>query len=241
MREEHYMDDLNLLYVAFTRAVEHLYIYGKVPKSDNTTTLNVAQIISERCHGITQYGERLLKQGKDPSIAPALQLNTILATPRYDALKLGEVANKPFTSPQIEEGKLLHHLLEKALTPAQFNKAVEDTHLLTRQQKEHYKALLAQAVEQSPMVADWFNSAKYYPLIEQNILLPQEGQLRRPDRILINKKTHEAIVIDYKFGQPKSSYHTQVRHYIQYLQMAGFSNVRGYLWYNLNEIEEVHL
>ena len=47
-------------------------------------------------------------------------------------------------------------------------------------------------------------------------------------------------VIDFKFGQPKTSYHDQVRGYMQLLTSMGHKNVTGYLWYVYsNKIEEV--
>ena len=53
----------------------------------------------------------------------------------------------------------------------------------------------------------------------------------RPDRVMINPQTNEAIVLDYKFGQWNEHYLTQVREYMEALRRMGYSPVRGYLWF----------
>ena len=50
----------------------------------------------------------------------------------------------------------------------------------------------------------------------------------------------EVVVVDFKFGRPRTEYHTQVRHYMSLLSDMGYQNVKGYLWFVYsNKIEEV--
>ena len=52
----------------------------------------------------------------------------------------------------------------------------------------------------------------------------------------------EWIVVDFKFGSPKSEYHDQVREYMDLIRkMNGpLTSVKGYLWFVYsNQIEEV--
>ena len=50
----------------------------------------------------------------------------------------------------------------------------------------------------------------------------------------------EMIVVDFKFGKPKTEYHEQVREYMDLLHKMGHENIKGYLWYVYNnKIEEV--
>ena len=61
---------------------------------------------------------------------------------------------------------------------------------------------------------------------------------RRPDRVMMSEK--ETIVVDYKFGKPKAEYIDQVKEYMDLLQKMGHNNVKGYVWYVLqNTYEEV--
>ena len=56
----------------------------------------------------------------------------------------------------------------------------------------------------------------------------------RPDRVMINPKTNEAIVLDYKFGRWEDSYIQQVSEYMQALRNMGYAPVRCYLWFAHN-------
>ena len=50
----------------------------------------------------------------------------------------------------------------------------------------------------------------------------------------------EAIVIDFKFGNPREEYKDQVGLYMQLLRDMGHKDVKGYLWFVYsNKIEEV--
>ena len=51
---------------------------------------------------------------------------------------------------------------------------------------------------------------------------------------------NQMVIVDFKFGNPKTEYHDQVREYIHLLKEMGNTNVKGYLWYVFkNTIEEV--
>ena len=50
----------------------------------------------------------------------------------------------------------------------------------------------------------------------------------------------KAIVVDFKFGTPRSYYKEQVQGYMDKLKRMGYTQVSGYLWYIYNnKIEEV--
>jgi hypothetical protein len=50
----------------------------------------------------------------------------------------------------------------------------------------------------------------------------------------------KAIIIDFKFGNPRPEYHEQVKKYTSLLSRMGYTEVKGYLWYVYNnKIEEV--
>ena len=73
---------------------------------------------------------------------------------------------------------------------------------------------------------------------EREIVLP-DGSFIKPDRVII--KDNSATVVDYKFGKKHSGrYKKQVKGYTDALQQMGYSKVKGYLWYVLeDEVVEV--
>jgi hypothetical protein len=85
---------------------------------------------------------------------------------------------------------------------------------------------------------DWFT--KPWELRLEEAIYTDHRELR-PDRVMINPETNEAVVLDYKFGGWDDHYLTQVREYMEALRRMGHSPVRGYLWFaRKNELREVH-
>ena len=46
------------------------------------------------------------------------------------------------------------------------------------------------------------------------------------------------VVVDFKFGRPNPEYHDQVRQYMQLIEAMGHKNVQGFLWYVYSNIIE---
>lgn len=92
-------------------------------------------------------------------------------------------------------------------------------------QRRRIEQLIAGAWS-SPEMCDWF-SGNWQLLREQAILI--DGEEVRPDRVML--RGNQAVVLDYKFGQPKADYPQQVRGYMHALMKLGYKDVTGYLWY----------
>ena len=100
------------------------------------------------------------------------------------------------------------------------------------QQREELKDLISSAWKGNAQMHDWFTSPWVLEL-EHDVLIDRKKI--RPDRVMINSKTNEAIVLDYKFGAwhgtPDPQYEEQVRRYMAALKEIGHPSVRGFLWY----------
>jgi CRISPR/Cas system-associated exonuclease Cas4 (RecB family) len=65
--------------------------------------------------------------------------------------------------------------------------------------------------------------------------MDETGNILRPDRVIIKKS--EVIVVDFKFGKEEhSGYLRQVKEYMTVLASAGYTNIRGYVWYPLLKV-----
>lgn len=123
----------------------------------------------------------------------------------------------------------MHDLMARAVTPADFRKAVlrlplppEEHQALT----DHFLAVL----EQSPILQYCFTPEEGKVILrEESLYIPQEKKHLRPDRVVI--KEGKAVILDFKFGQKKESFHLrQVRQYMQHYEAMGLAT-EGYLWY----------
>ena len=97
-----------------------------------------------------------------------------------------------------------------------------------KEQRERLRNLISAAWQGNAQMKDWF-TAPWELRLEEAIYL-DEREIR-PDRVMINPQTKEAIVLDYKFGHWEDKYLTQVRDYQEALRRIGYSPVRGYLWF----------
>ena len=100
-------------------------------------------------------------------------------------------------------------------------------------------AALTERIEQTlanTVAGEWFDRDWTLVRRENNIIVPARGMLR-PDRVMIRGRQ---AVVDYKFGEAKSSYAKQVAEYANMLRSMGYDDVLGYIWYvKSGEIVEV--
>jgi len=129
-------------------------------------------------------------------------------------------------------GTFLHSVLSKVNTPADLNKALARQayrYRLTQGEAEECRAILERALSDE-RVRPWFEGFKR-AIAERPLTAPHT--LRRPDRV-VWLADGSVVVIDYKFGKHnRVAYREQVRDYMNLLEAAGYSEVKGCLWFPL--------
>lgn len=253
------VDNLNLLYVAFTRAVANLIVLGQTKsKRNGFSTYDIltyfAEGQTETTHNehITSYttgnimpGEKREreKESKNPLTTVkesqtinmchypmSTQFKQSTESMRYMSDNTQE-SNK--TESYIEKGKLLHRLFSTINTVKDIDR--ETDRMLAEglfdsaKSAESIKQFIHKAIDK-PEVKEWFDG-NYKLLNETSILFRDNGttQKRIPDRVMING--NKAIVVDFKFGKEYEGYMHQVQEYISLLRQMGFTHVDGYIWY----------
>ena len=142
---------------------------------------------------------------------------------------------------RMEEGTLCHEIFAH-LRKADELDAVLDTfetrgEIKDKEQREDLRTLISSAWQGNEQMRDWF-TAPWELRLEEAIYI--DHRELRPDRVMINPLTHEAIVLDYKFGVWNEHYKQQVSEYMEALRRMGYQPVRGYLWYaRKNKLVEV--
>lgn len=245
-----YVDNLNIAYVAFTRAKRELYVL--IPKKNSIGTL-LQTVLQPYLQGnIFERGE---KPTAEPTIAtpivsepietpesPSCSASVVpvssrlrLRLHRYSTFSTEHTAN---LSRQLDLGLIMHQLLQKVRIQGDEHAAIEDlirTGVIRPEQKQQLDEEF-QRFWHLVEPTNWF-SPEARVLCEQEILLP-DASVRRPDRLVLWGK--HAVVIDYKFGSKKlPAYQEQVRGYMQLLRQMNFT-VEAYLCYvTLGLIEPV--
>jgi ATP-dependent exoDNAse (exonuclease V) beta subunit len=247
-----YLDNINLLYVAFTRAKDVLYGFSvDNPRSENTiggVLKNALTLIPEDNGGTefilrSHYSEenRVFEYGEIPLNKSEIKGKENLISSKYsvsqtmESLKLKLHGENYFSSEsqairkRINYGKLMHEIFEGINTPADISVAVRKLVLEGKLAEEESAGIEKRVNEMisKPQVLDWFMPDNQV-LKEAGILLPT-GVTRRPDRVILkNKKT---TIIDFKFGEENSHYSEQVNQYRNLLLDMGYQNIEAFIWY----------
>lgn len=248
------IDNLNLAYVAFTRARSVLMV--NVPQKN--TKSNIGFYLEKALIEITEEasfeptwktGNLVFETGKlsvsEMKEIPEVPRENISwhFTPFDNRLKLRtdnddfiEVLTDGKTRKNL--GKIIHHILSEIKIATDFDLALEKASLsgeLQPTELEKVKSEVSNMLNH-PVAQNWFNGS-YEIYNEKQLLTP--FNIFRPDRIMV--RNNEALVVDFKSGTIKESiYKEQVRRYCQTLIESGITDVTGYLWYlTTNEIEKV--
>lgn len=260
-----FIDNLNVLYVASTRAINDLIIFSPKPKEKQKAINSISSLLWACIHneaitstsnksfidlsetmnedeGFFDLGESSneLKNKTKASTKNEIAINSLVSIPFGERLKL-KLSNKYFFTDkgQREYGTLLHEIISKIPSLEDLPKVVETYRLsgdITKKQESEISQLLTEYLT-NPQIAEWYNGS-YKVLNEVQILQPN-GTFIRPDRIMINND--DVIVIDYKFGEKEEKKHLkQVKNYMTQIGKMGYTNVKGHVCYvKLGKIIEV--
>lgn len=238
------IDNLNLLYVACTRA--ELGLYAIAPDSgtrgfNNMISKILLQSIEQSAHLLKNWNasEKIWASGELNIDKESTQKGETLSLEHYNTgswrtkLVIKHTAH-PLESEEddsrkkIRFGIYLHHVLSKIKYKPDINSAIDS---LQKDGTIHpdEKETLIQKIEElmaNPKIEDWF-SEKWEVRNEVHSLLPK-GKEYRIDRLLLKDRT--AVVIDFKTGARRKEDQQQVADYCAMLTQMGF-NAEGHLLY----------
>ncbi len=244
-RQRIYLDNLNLLYVAFTRAEEGLIAYAPLPKK-NTSFSHVGQLVkqtienSEFLKGNWTSENNSFAQGEIEVLGNPLKkefeslvLKKYPVTPWRDRLQVRRQGGDFFTISEkrkkINEGIFLHTLLSR-LHIAEDSAHVIDQAIVEGLIRESEKQSITETIKwivDHPSLHVSFTKSSTLKA-EASLLLP-DGSEKRIDRLTMNDG--HAILIDYKTGAPSRKDEDQVKTYMHILKSMNMNSIKGFLVY----------
>ncbi|MCG6187655.1 UvrD-helicase domain-containing protein [Maribellus maritimus] len=250
-----FIDTMNLIYVAFTRAESVLMINSinvqKTGKSVNGLFKESLQMMSSKApfEDCWNEDETIFEFGELHPIQQEEKESNLVLIKNYefnkfrDKIKL-RLNGEDFLVPGKENksvknrGKIIHEILSAVQTKNDLETACKQALLEGRIDEDERISIQQELLENidKPEVKHWFDGS--WKILNERDLLTSV-KILRPDRIMFSGKT--AIVVDYKTGEQKQDkYKTQVKRYAKTLKETGFEKVEGFLWYvALNEVEKV--
>ena len=251
-RELQCIDNINIFYVALTRAKYGLKVIAAAPSQKmlkalpagggvgwkNMSELLYAFVGQPEFHAGTMYDFSSLNR----DAGPAEPVET-----RWPSFEAGERGRLKFSrdaadffgpdglvGPQASNrlrGLVLHDILSAVKVPGDLSRAVDRAVSAGALPAADRTSTLQFLSERIASVAGrgWFAPDGVQVLNEVS-LIGTDGAEHRPDRVLL-RGDGSIVVIDYKFGRKAQEYAAQVRGYEELYRQLGHEKVEGYLWY----------
>ena len=255
------VDNLNILYVATTRAKSNLIMF-----SDNTAKKgnNISELINnvipglvldgctfDACTNIMRYGDIVPSKqcavtSEEKNDNPFEEKPRVVSLPfsyydsRIEFRQSRELTRFLATDDDeqqqqayIAEGELMHLVLSDI------------------EQKDDLEKALKRALVIKGLIATEKQYDKIRNLLERALANPKAEEWFNGTYKLFNERSilvadseensrrpdrvmikgDTAVVVDYKFARPREEHKTQVQLYMKLLRQIGYKNVSGYLWY----------
>ncbi|ENI5461091.1 UvrD-helicase domain-containing protein [Flavobacterium psychrophilum] len=251
--QEDLLDNINVLYVALTRAEEQLFIISNSKKRNSKGELpnNSASFFIEFLEDYKNFDSNILNyefgnckriSKQKPLEAKRKNIEAINSVINPNAIKIAQRESLMWGTHQqeaIEFGNVLHEILSFVQTkkdiPLALKKALETGLISENQQEEVAKTVIE--IVFHPELNDFFHeNSKVYN--EQSII--KKGlQTIKPDRVTISGQN--AYLLDYKTGKHQSKYENQLKEYELALIEMGFNVQKKSLIYIGENLEIVHL
>ena len=238
-KHEQCLDNLNLLYVAFTRAVERLHIITTSPLSNNFKLVShwiddfIAANYPLNQHHFYELGEATRKQLVDKRLhINKFELNplTFAESSNVVQLKASYLNNSLDVEEAKQQGLMMHWVLSKIKSKDDLDAAIELAifeGILQRSGSIELKSKLVQLLKHEELSA-YYNLGTNCKLEAE--LITENGELLRPDRIIFDNE--QTILIDYKTGKENNAkYFKQLLKYEIALLQMGYKNVKKLLVY----------
>ena len=250
-KESNQLDNLNLLYVAFTRAVQRLYVIAKQGKADKPNVIrdflkdkNDHQVPDNNAL-VYRFGNPVFMKPKEKQKEEKKELTTeSVAGDWFGKINFDSNPTMVWQSKSDkllprEWGELVHQILAKIRTINDIEQVlspVVSDGTINQETADWIRDKFFQ-MAQYPLISAAFNSSAkvkteceiFYPKAKDKVIrLDRYAEL--PDAIYL---------IDYKTGQKKEEHHNQVRTYANALREMTDKEIRAYLVYLSEDTIEV--
>ena len=252
------VDNINILYVAFTRAKHCLSVISPKP-AQKSETISISKLIyeylkSEKIESIYDFGcedfaigspdpkNNSIKQEKKSlnpfkeDLEPISVENEVKLNFSGSKYALSKSAKDFFESEEeINEnektawGSLVHSVLSQIKTESNLQTAL----LKVDNEKRERVNEVIQSMFKFSQSQHWFDGT--YKILNEKSIVDKSSEetieTKRPDRIMI--QGNDVIVVDYKFLEDLTDlekYETQILKYGELFSKMGYENISLYLW-----------
>jgi ATP-dependent exoDNAse (exonuclease V) beta subunit len=252
--QEELLDNVNVLYVALTRAEEQLYIISQnlKPKKDGDYPSNMASFFIKYLIHIHVFEEdkleyefgnsiKLSTDKKHVDTTKTIPLVSEILNPKNIKIAQREsVMWGTYQQEAIEYGNVVHEILSFVKTKADVDlaitKAVENG-LITFNQKDMVFKTIQEIVNHSELSICFEEGNE---VLNEQTIIQKEGKSIKPDRMVLTKNK-EVFLLDYKTGTHNPKHQLQIENYQKAIELMGFKVKKKSLIYIGEQINVVNL
>lgn len=253
-KQEELLDNVNVLYVALTRAEEQLYIISNMnlSKKDEVPKNNMATFFInylEQQGGFDigkfeyEFGNFEKVSSKNEVLEKPLNIELVDETLNPKSIKIAQREALMWGTHQqraIEYGNILHEILSFVTTESDINLAIQkaiESGLITINQEEIVRKTLEEIVC-NPELRIYFSNGN--KILNEQTIIQKEGQIVKPDRIVL-VNNNEVLLLDYKTGVHNQKYQLQLEGYQNAIEKMGYKVSKKALVYIGETINIVNL
>ncbi|HEX8514617.1 MAG TPA: UvrD-helicase domain-containing protein [Bacteroidia bacterium] len=228
------LDSMNVMYVAFTRPEERMYILADKPSRNPSNIGKTSDMLAfyyqstgqwQDAVNIYTFGKEQLHVGHKAEV-PVLnfKLESFNSNQWRESIKMRTAAPSIWNTAMAETKKDYGVMVHTALSRIKYSEDVEAAlqsmlaeGLIDREEKTHLQLTIGKIIE-LPALKGCFRKG----LIVKNEaeVISLAGDFFRPDRVVIDNKN--AVIIDYKTGGKKTKHLEQIIHYGDLLSQMGY-------------------
>ncbi|WP_341215980.1 UvrD-helicase domain-containing protein [uncultured Wocania sp.] len=250
-KSEQELDNINLLYVTLTRAVEQLHVISTndISSKGEVNTKKYSGLFIEYLKHINTWedsklvysfgnSKRIIEketvkketQIKQQFISTAKETHNIKVVTKSGLL--WDTTQKE----AIEKGNLIHNIMSKINTKDDIDVAVNDfinVSSINKEQAKKLKTIVNEIINHSKL-EDYYTSS--YTIYNERDIITKEGIILRPDRVVVNAN-NEAVIIDYKTGFEDKKHQQQLQSYQDVLEDMSLRVIKKILVYINDDIQ----
>jgi ATP-dependent exoDNAse (exonuclease V) beta subunit len=253
-KQEDLLDDINVLYVALTRAEEQLHVISQMQSVNKSGDYpnNMASFFIKFAINQNLFEETKLEYefGKNNRLSsPKTSVETPKIIPQLDNIlnpkniKIAQRESLMWNTTQqkaIEYGNILHEILSFVKSKNDVNLAVTkaiENGLIIASQREIVEKTIDEIVNHIDLTGFFAEENK---VLNEKTIIQKEGNLIKPDRMVLTS-SKEIYLLDYKTGSHQAKYVQQLENYQNAIEKMGYQVTKKALVYIGETLEVVNL
>jgi ATP-dependent exoDNAse (exonuclease V) beta subunit len=252
--QEELLDNVNVLYVALTRAEEQLYIISDmnldskgVARKNNMSTFFVSYLDN---NGQFEEGKFEYEFGnpaklssesdKTEDVQLIQSVGKVLDPKNIKIAQRESVMWGTYQQEAIEYGNVVHEILSFVKTKSDVDLAITkalESGLITINQKEIVFKTIQEIVNHSELSVCFEEGNEF---LNEQTIIQKEGKTIKPDRMVFTKE-NEVFLLDYKTGTRNPKYQLQLENYQNAIELMGYKVIKKSLVFIGKNINVVNL